>query len=87
MDILPCEECGGQNSLWAKVLWVEFTLGKVLVDKVPGFTSVVWGYNFAMQNKNILEKLCHTEDGFHILSKLCYTEDGFHGNTQSKHVA
>ena len=37
--------------LWAKILWVKFALAKILVGRVPGFISVVWGYNFACKIK------------------------------------
>ena len=52
-------DCCGQSSLWAKCLWIEFALGKVLVGKVPGFASVVWGYHFACKIK-ILQIELHT---------------------------
>ena len=54
VNILPCHDCCGCSSLWARCLWIEFALDKVLVGKVPGFSSIVWGYNFALQNKNIV---------------------------------
>ena len=38
-----------------KCQWIEFALGKVLVGKVPGFISVVWGYHFACKIKNIVD--------------------------------
>ena len=44
-------DCCGQSSSCAKRLWIEFALGKVLVGKIPGFASVVWGYNFACKIK------------------------------------
>ena len=48
-------DCYGQSSLWAKCLWVEFALGKVLVDKVPGFWIRRLGIPFCLQNKFIVD--------------------------------
>ena len=42
----PCKDYCGQNILLVKVLWVEFSLGKVPEGKVPGYTSLVWGIQF-----------------------------------------
>ena len=46
VNIPTISDCCGQSLLWAKCLWIEFAFGKVLVGKVPGFISVIWGYHF-----------------------------------------
>ena len=58
VNILPCQIVVGSKSLWAKCLWIEFALGKVLVGKVPGFVSIVWGYHvWKYCNEQALERL------------------------------
>ena len=44
VDKVPC----GQSACG---MWIEFASGKVLVGKVPGFISFVWGYHFACKIK------------------------------------
>ena len=82
-------ECCGQSSLWAKCLWTEFTLGKVLVGKVPGITSIVWGYHFACKIKILLiELLKFLYKWFIMFSlKIISHTRGPMENIQSKHVA